>query len=119
MLRLLLDEDVPHDILTGLRRRNPVFPLADVREMGMGSTPDATILAWAAEHQWIVVTRDRNTLIADAYTRIRSGDPVFGVLVVPQRPSIGEMIDNLEYIGAVGLPVDFDNPVRYLPIIGS
>jgi hypothetical protein len=117
MLRLLLDEDVPQDILKGLRHRRPVFPLADVREMGLGSTPDATILAWAAEHQWIVVTRDRNTLIAEAYTRIESGAPVLGVLVVPQRPNIGEMIDNLEYIGAVGIPTDFDNPIRYLHII--
>jgi hypothetical protein len=53
MLRLVSDEDVHDDIIRGLRRREPTLDIVRVIDVGLGHTPDPTILEWAASHDRI------------------------------------------------------------------
>jgi hypothetical protein len=49
VLDLLSDENFNADILRGLYRRCPELNVVRVQAVGLGTTPDADVLAWAAE----------------------------------------------------------------------
>jgi predicted nuclease of predicted toxin-antitoxin system len=84
MLRLLTDEDVPGDIVRGLRQRWPTLDLVRVQEVGLQSVPDPDILAWAAQAGRQVVTRDRSTMTAHASHRVGQGLAMPGLFVLPE-----------------------------------
>ena len=48
--------------------------------------------------------------------QIRAGLPVPGVIEVRHLVSIGQVLDELEVLIGAGLPEDFENLVRYVPI---
>ena len=67
MLRLLSDEDVPGDIVRGLRQRQPSLDVVRVQEAGLMSAADSRVLEWAAGEGRQVFTRDRSTMTAEAW----------------------------------------------------
>src|SRR5438874_1531099 len=75
MLRLLSDEDVPGDIVRGLRQRQPSLDVVRVQEVGLMSAADSRVLKWAAREGRQVFTRDRNTMTAEAWDRVARGCP--------------------------------------------
>jgi predicted nuclease of predicted toxin-antitoxin system len=78
MLRLLADENFNGDIVRGLLRRLPELDLVRVQDVGLATQEDPQILAWAAEHERIVLTHDRATMADYAYERIVAGEPMAG-----------------------------------------
>ena len=49
---------------------------------------DPDVLEYAARHDLIVVTHDRNTMTAHASDRIKNKLPMPGVVVVPQKTEV-------------------------------
>ena len=46
-----------------------------------------------------------------------NGENFFGVIYAPKRQvSVGRCIEDLEYMMLAGIPTDFANRVRYLPL---
>ncbi len=64
MLRLASDADVHGDILRGLRRRLPLIDLLRAQDALPKGTSDPEVLAWAAQQSRVLITNDRNTMIA-------------------------------------------------------
>ena len=95
MLPVLIDENLDQRILRGLRLQVPNLNYVIVQETEPRSSGDPALLAWAAEHQRVVVTHDVNTIPKYAYERIRTGKPVAGVIVVPEDLAIGIAIEEL------------------------
>jgi predicted nuclease of predicted toxin-antitoxin system len=62
VLRLLSDENFNGDILRGLYRRCAGLDNVRVQDVGLRSTPDPDILAWAAREDRILLTHDRDTI---------------------------------------------------------
>ncbi len=62
MLRLLIDQDLDHDILRGLIRRIPQLDAVTAFEIGMSEATDTQLLIWAAHEGRIIVTHDRQTM---------------------------------------------------------
>jgi predicted nuclease of predicted toxin-antitoxin system len=60
MLRLLIDENLNQRILRGLKLRLPDLNYVLAQDAGLTGLPDPEVLAWAAEHQLILVTRPQN-----------------------------------------------------------
>jgi hypothetical protein len=116
MLRLLIDEDVHGDIVAGLRRRNPTLDLVRVQDVGLGSTPDAIILQWAAQQGRVVVSVDKKTLAVEAWDRVANGLPMPGVAILRIILTIGQAINELELIAIAGNPDDLRDQVLYLPL---
>jgi hypothetical protein len=116
MLRLVSDEDVPGDIIRGLRQRQPALEIVRVQEVGLMQTSDADVLEWAAGEDRQVVTRDRNTMTADAWDRVRSGQPMLGVFVVPEHMPIGQAVLELELIALASESPDWHDRVIFLPL---
>jgi predicted nuclease of predicted toxin-antitoxin system len=73
MLRLLIDQDLDHDILRGLIRRIPQLDAMTALEIGMGRATDPQLLTWAAQEGRIIVTHDRKTMPAHAADSMGEG----------------------------------------------
>jgi predicted nuclease of predicted toxin-antitoxin system len=95
MLPVFVDENLDQRILRGLRLQVSNLNYVIVQETELRSSGDPTLLEWAAEHQRVVVTHDVNTIPKYAYERIRMGEPVAGVVIVPEDLAIGIAIEEL------------------------
>jgi hypothetical protein len=71
MLRLLIDENVDHRILRGLKSRLPQIDYVVVKQIGLSGFPDLELLRWAAQENRIIVTHDKKTMIPDAENCLR------------------------------------------------
>lgn len=95
MLRLVSDEDVHGDIISGLLRREPALDLVRVQDIGLDHTPDPQILAWAAAEGRVVLTEDVNSMVGFAWARVAAGQPMPGLIVRLGHASIGRAIDEI------------------------
>jgi len=82
-------------IVTGVVRLEPSLEWIQVRDRGLSERPDAEVLAYAAEHGYLVVSHDVNTMPRATYDRIRSGQQMSGLLMVTQREPIGPVIASI------------------------
>jgi Domain of unknown function (DUF5615) len=116
MLRLLIDEDVHGDIVAGLRRRQPAPEMVRVQDVGLAHTPDPVILEWASRQRRVVVSLDKKTLAVDGWDRVTRGLPMLGVAILRILLSIGQAVNELEFIALAGNPDDLRDQVVYLPL---
>jgi hypothetical protein len=116
MLRLLSDEDVPAAVTRALRRRQPALDVVRVQEVGLMSTPDPDVLAWAAREDRQIFTRDCNTMTAHAYDRVGQGLPMAGVFVLPEQMPIGQAVTELEMIALASDSDEWHDQVIFLPL---
>src|SRR5580693_2593142 len=106
MLRLVSDEDVHDDIIRGLRRREPLLDIVRVVDVGLDHTPDAIILDWAARQGRVLVTGDLNTMVGFAWSRVRSGQDMPGVVALLENVGIGRVIDDILLVAQCYEPDD-------------
>jgi predicted nuclease of predicted toxin-antitoxin system len=89
MLRLAADENFNHDIVRGVRRRNPAVDILRVQDAGLSGADDPAILEWAAQASRVLLTHDVATMTRYAYDRIREGKPMPGVRALRRRSGRG------------------------------
>jgi hypothetical protein len=116
MLRLLIDQDFNHHVLRGLTARIPGLDAVTARQAGLSNAPDPDLLAWAASEGRLLVTHDKKTMPDHAADRLASGERIAGVLIVPGRPRITEVIDDLEIIVECSEAADWEGVIKYLPL---
>jgi len=116
MLRVFVDQDFDHDILRGLRLHLPNLDTVTALQAGLDRKSDPEILAWAAEQNRVVVTHDRNTMTAHAYDRVRKGEPMAGVFIVPREMPVGRAISELEVLIACSFDGEWNQLVVFLPL---
>ena len=114
MLRLAADEDFDGDIVRGLRRRLPGLDLARVQDAGLSGAPDTHVLEWAAGQGRVLLTHDFDTLIGEAWSRVRAGLPMPGVVAVPQGMGAGRAIDELELFAAASDEGEWEGQVLFV-----
>jgi hypothetical protein len=95
MLRLVSDADVHGGIIRGLRRRQSEIDLVRIQDVLPEAAPDPEVLAWAAAESRVLLTNDRNTMVAVAYRLVATGDLLPGVIVTTNEQSIGSAIDDI------------------------
>lgn len=116
MLRFLADENLKHQIVVGLRRRLPGVDVATVQDSGLAGAADPLVLERAARSNRVLVTHDVKTVPHFTYERLNRGDPVPGVVVIPDQMSIGRAVQDLTFIAEVGQPADLKDRLLYLPL---
>ena len=116
MIALLADEDFNHRIVRGLLRRVPDLDLLTVTDAGLSGQRDDAVISWAADNRRVLLTHDLNTMINAALDRVRAGQPMPGVLGIPQQLSIGASIADLELIATTAEPDEIAGQVWYLPL---
>lgn len=116
MLPLLIDENLNQQIIRGLKRQVSNLDLLVVQDVGLQGAKDPEVLAWAAEHRRILVTHDVNTIPKHAYERVRSGEPMGGVIVIPGDLAVSVAIAELMIVNECCTPDECDKRILYLPI---
>lgn len=116
MIRLLTDEDFNRDILRGVLRLVPDLDVLRVQDVGLMTAADPIILAWAAQERRIVLTHDASTMIDAAYQRARDGLPMPGMIAVRRLAPLAACIADVVLMAQAGLPQDFQDQVRYIPL---
>lgn len=116
MLRLLIDENLDQRILRGLKLQFMRLDYRVVQDTKLKGLKDPQLLEWAAAHQYILVTHDVNTVPKYAYARVPAGQPMAGVIIVPEDLAIGLAIQDLATLIECSSTEEFENHVKYLPI---
>ncbi len=115
-MRFLADENFDNRILDGLRRILSDFDVLRVQDTEIYQAEDTTVLEWAANRNYIILTHDVRTMVGYAYDRVKAGLPMPGVIEVSDDLSIGQAIDELALLIGAGISEDFDQRVKYIPI---
>ena len=111
---LYMDHHVPAAITDGLRRRG--VDVLTAEEDGTTRFEDSDLLDRATALDRVLFSQDRDLLI-DSARRQNSGIPFSGVLYAHQQQiTIGQCVNDLEFLALAGEPEDFVNKVGYLPL---
>lgn len=116
MLRLLIDENVDHRLLRGLMLRLPNLDFVLAKDVGLERTPDIELLNWAAQSNRVILTQDVKTMTRDAKQLVKSGRQMAGVILVPQRLSIGAALNDLEIVLECLSHAEARDEITYLPL---
>lgn len=114
MLRFLADHNFNEHVVRSLAGSTG----ADVvlaRNVGLDEMDDPDVLEWAARDGRVLLTHDRETMIGFAYQRIRTGQPMPGVIVVKDKAAIGHVIDDLAFVTRCATEEDCRNAIIHLP----
>ena len=115
MLRLLVDQDVDHDILRGLIRRIPRLDVVTAFEIGMSRASDPQLLSWAEREGRIIVTHDRASMPMHAGEMMGRAQNIGGLFVVPRSLPLHQVLDDLELMTICSENYEWINVIRYLP----
>lgn len=116
MPRLLADENFTGAILRGLALRSPELVLVRAQDTPAYGAPDETLLEYASENGYVLLTHDRRTLRGIADDRVRSGRKMLGVLEVSAKCQIGQAIEEIALIAAAMTDDEIANRVIFVPL---
>ena len=116
MLRLLIDENIDHRILRGLKSRLPKLDLVLATQAGLARSEDLLLLRWAVEKQRIIITPDLKTMVPYANQLLQRSEPMAGVIAVPEDLAIGRAIEDLELLIVCCSHSELKNTIEYLPL---
>lgn len=116
MLSLFSDENFNGDIVRGLFLRQPDLDLLRVQDIGLQAADDPAILAWAANHDRILLTHDRATMPDFAYERLVRGEQMAGLFVVNDHMLVRQAIDELFLLVDCSEQSEWQGIVLYLPL---
>lgn len=114
--RFLADHDLNEHIIDGVQRREPALEFVRLREVGMSNRLDPDVLAYAADHGFVVVSHDVNTMIAVATARVDAGQLMHGLLMIQQSRPIGPVIESLLLIWSASEADEWLGQIRFLPL---
>jgi predicted nuclease of predicted toxin-antitoxin system len=116
VISLAIDENFDHHILRALLRRVPGLDAKTVQEESLHGASDPEVLAWAAAEGRVLLTHDVQTVTRFAYERVERGEPMPGVIEIPSRATVAEVIDDLVLVATCSMAADCSDQVIYLPL---
>ena len=114
----LLDEHIPHAVARGLRLREPGLQVLILGHPGAPplTTSDPDLLIWIEEHGCLLVTNNRASMPGHLRNHLAANRHILGILTVPRRFTIGNIIDELHLIWGASLPEEFQDQIVHLPL---
>lgn len=116
MLKIVLDENLNGRIYRGLQRVCDDLDAVRVQDVGLQGEDDPAVLEWAAENGRVLVSHDLNTIPMFAHQRTANGEPMFGLIMIPESMPIGSAIEELQLVIECTSNEEFQNKVEYLPM---
>src|SRR5207244_2391669 len=90
-IHAVISYDLNERILQGVQSRAEINAVL-ARTVGLEDKPDAAFLGWAADENRIVLSHDLQTMPGFAIARLRGGQTMPGLILVPQELRIGKAI---------------------------
>ena len=114
-MKFLMDENIGPTLARGLLRVKPDLDIVLGYLMFPGMS-DPDLIEWATENNYILITRDINTLVGFAYQRIEKNIPTTGVFVLRKEAQLAEIIDHLLLIASASQTDEWVDQVNYIPL---
>ncbi len=116
-IRFLLDENMPHAIRDGIKRRLPEVDVSVIGSEGFPviGTKDEEILQFLEHEMYILISSNRSTMPVHLRKHLQNGRHIPGILLLRPRVSYREIIDTLELICLASIPEDFQDQITYIP----
>jgi predicted nuclease of predicted toxin-antitoxin system len=115
VLRFLIDHDFNERVLRGVRSRAKVDAVP-ARTVGLAHKSDPELLSWAAAENRILVSHDIQTMPRFAIARVRAGESMPGLILVPQDLRIGKAIEELATIVQCSSQTEWQDLIVYVPL---
>jgi hypothetical protein len=115
-VRFLTDENVDVVIVQGLRLRRSQIDIITAVQAGILGLPDPSVLAYAAEHDRILVSHDKRTMPGHFATFLMEGNQSPGVMLISRRLTIGQAIEALLLIWEASNQGEWRNLIAHLPL---
>lgn len=117
-LHYLIDENVDPLYKRQLLKKNLEVRVFAVGDPGCPprSTLDPVILSWCEENRCLLVTNNRTSMPPHLEAHVAQGRHVPGILILNERMSRGETIEELLLIAEEGLPNAYQDRITYLPV---
>lgn len=80
----------------------------------MDNTPDPEVLGWAAREGRLLLTHDVNTMVGDAWARVRQGLPMPGLVVINRALRVGYIVDRLEVLAVASHEGEWEGQVIFI-----
>ena len=116
LARLAADQNFDGRIVAGLLRLRPDLDVLRIRDVGLATAPDPTVLEWAAREGRVLLTHDRATLPGFAYERVARGEPMSGVIAVGDQYPIGRAVDELLLVLECTFDDEWAGRVFFVPL---
>lgn len=116
MIRFLADADLNEGIVAGCLRREPEMDFLSANDAGLEGLPDAEVLALAAAQGRILVSHDFHTMPRHFGNFLQASNSSPGVLLIPQRLSVGEAIEELVLIWTASGAHEWQNRILRIPL---
>ena len=117
-IRCLLDENVDPLYRHELLQREPTMVVWRVGDIGTPpeATPDPDILVWCEKNNFILVTNNRRSMPPHLANHLAQGRHVPGIIVLNDKMSIGQTIEELWLIWIVSDDKEYHDQLAYLPL---
>jgi hypothetical protein len=97
------------------RGLEPALQFVPVADLGLSQASDPVILEFAFVNGWLTVSHDTNTMRPAAETRIRNGEGIAGLFLVPQDRPARLVAENLVLIWTASQAEEWRDQIVYLP----
>ena len=120
-VRYLLDEHFRGELWTAILHHNATSPdpidvvrVGDPPDLPL-STPDSDILQWAEVSAYVLVSRDRRTMIAELAVHLQAGRSSPGLFIVRRRSRLADVLAFLVQAAQAGDEDQWRDQVTYIP----
>lgn len=114
-IRFQADADLNEDIVSGVRRREPLIDFQTATEVGLQGLADPLVLAYAAREGRILVSHDRKTMPHYFATFIATGASP-ELFIISQKTDVHTAIDELIMIWSASEAEEWINTVLTVPV---
>ncbi len=117
-IHYLIDENVGPLYKQQLLKKSSEVRVYAVGDPGcpLRGTLDPEILFWCEENLCILVTNNRASMPPHLAAHLTQGHHIPGILILNERMSIGEMIEELLLIAEEGIPSAYQDHITFLPV---
>ena len=118
MRRFLIDENISPQYRTQLLNHEPsltVLVIGD-EDAPPKSTPDPEILEWCEQHQFILITNNRESMPQHLSDHLSAGHHVPGIFTINLEVPMGKIIEELLLIAGASDEDEYIDRITYIPL---
>lgn len=110
------DEDFNSGIVAGLRQKRPHIDIITAKDADLLHAPDPIVLAYAADHDRILLSHDVTTMPVHFDDFNLSGRESPGLMLIAQEVPVGRAIDAILFVWDLSELADWRNQRLFLPL---
>ena len=118
MRRFLIDENISPRYRTQLLYHEPSLTVLAVGDEGAPpkSTPDPEILEWCEQHQFSLITNNRESMPQHLSDHLSAGNHVPGIFTINLEVPMGKIIEELLLIVGASDEDEYIDQITYIPL---